>query len=199
MLSPFKLTGHELNNVRLDRNPELAVRLQEFFKDPTNDYLWNIHVHRQTAAPELKFTRSINLRIPRPASMIKTTREYNQVMDIVDFRLKNEVDIFSDLYDWIEAALKSTGANRVIMGRVFFSKLLPMKKVDTHTDQGAYFDYFDRFHFIIQAAENEFVVEDQCLSFDNGEFYWFNNHVPHSLINNSTNNRIILIVDARLE
>ena len=85
MISPFAPVSLESNFFKIAKHQELAARLQDFFKDPKNNYLWGIHVHRQLAAVELKYTKSINLRVPRPPSMIKTTHEYNQVMDIVDF------------------------------------------------------------------------------------------------------------------
>jgi uncharacterized RmlC-like cupin family protein len=199
MISPFAPVSLESNFFKIAKHQELAERLQDFFKDPKNNYLWGIHVHRQLAAVELKYTKSINLRVPRPPSMIKTTHEYNQVMDIVDFKLKNEIAIFLELCNWIDLTLNSVGAKKVTLGRIFFSKLAAQQQVDTHIDQGAYFDYYDRFHFIVNAEHNEFIVRDDHLSFDDGDFYWINNHVPHSLINNSTNERIIVIVDARLE
>jgi hypothetical protein len=199
MISPFSLSSFESNFFKISSNSELAKRLHDFFKNPKNDYLWNIHVHRQTAAPELKYTKSVNLRIPKPQSMIKTTQEYNQVMEIIDFKLKQEIPIFLELCNWIESTLDSTKARQVNIGRIFFSKLAAGQKVDTHTDQGAYFDYYDRFHFIVHAADNKFIVREEVLEFVTGEFYWINNHVPHSLINDSNDDRIIVIIDARLE
>ena len=107
MISPFALAARESNFFKISKHQELAEKLQDFFKDPKNDYLWSIHVHRQTAASELKYTKAINLRVPRPPSLIKTTQEYNQVMDIVDFRLKNEIAIFLELCNWIDLTLNS--------------------------------------------------------------------------------------------
>ena len=71
--------------------------------------------------------------------------------------------------------------------------------VDIHTDSGKYFSHYDRFHYTVTAAEaNIFSIRDENCILEMDSLYWVNNHVPHWLENQSNEDRINFIIDARL-
>jgi len=202
MFSPFKLISSDQSSLLIGSNTELAERLKIFFQDSKVDYLWNISTGRQRMAPELQHTKMIALRRPVPPASVnlKTTVEWNQVTAIKDDMILNRYPIFQETYQWLKEIMNSLGANEVEFGRVFFSTHLANTLIGEHVDKGAYFSYYDRFHFVIDQVngENIFHIQNQPQILETGKLYWVNNHVPHWLENRSNTGRINLIFDARL-
>jgi len=199
MFSPYKLASMNHNSLDVANNHDLAERLRSFFKNDATTHLWKLYTDRQRLTEILRHTENIPLRIPAPRGVITSTEQSNQIMDIVDLRPMMSIDIFSETSAWVSSSLNSLGAEKVEIGRIFFSKLLPKSRIDLHVEDGKYFEYYDRFHFVIQSNDdNIFCIRDEPLRLKVGHMYWVNNHVPHWLINNSDEDRINLIVDARL-
>ena len=201
MFSPYKLTSIESNSHYIASNPELANKISEFFTKPEVQFLWAINTTRQRVTKALQNTCMVALREPvANASLVKTTQEWNQVTTIRDTNILNSFPVFKELRSWLEQALKDAGADKVEFGRIFFSKHYANSNIDLHTDSGAYFDYYDRFHFVIdqEDTKNIFHIRDEDVLLEQGKLYWVNNHVPHWLRNDSTKDRINLIFDARL-
>lgn len=198
MVSPFRLFEQDLNSFKINTNTELGQELREFFKDPANNYLWQLSTHRQTTTHALRYTESIPLRYLKDLPKGSTTMEANQHMEVTDSKLA-DIPVFRKTIEWFESALAATGCSRVEFGRIFASKLAGKQGVDLHTDEGKYFSYYDRFHFTVTAApENLFVIRDEECVLEQDCLYWVNNHVPHWLENKSTEGRINFIIDARL-
>lgn len=199
MLSPYKLCEFEQNYFEISSNFELANELGEFLKDPVNAYLWGINTARQRITYELRHTESISLRMPTINKMFKTTTEWNQVTEILNTPLL-DIPIFKKTKNWLDDALQAAGSTSTEYGRIFFSKLHANANIDTHTDEGKYFSYYDRFHFVIDQTdgENVFHIRNDDVLLEKGKLYWVNNHVPHWLVNRSNNDRTNLIFDARL-
>lgn len=88
------------------------------------------------------------------------------------------------------------------LGRVIIADLKPGGKIDKHLDEGAYADYYDRFHLVLTSDPgNKFFVEyaDGCqewVEMKPGELWWFNHKQPHSVENESNRGRIHVIIDA---
>jgi hypothetical protein len=202
MFSPYKLTSFENNFHEIATNNELADKLEKFFLNPQVDFLWNIDTRRQKMADALKHTSMIPLRQPVPPdpSKLTSTSQWNDVTTISDNRILTSYPLFQELVKWLKEALLTTGANNVEFGRVFFSKHTANTEIGIHTDEGAYFDYYDRFHFVIDQIDdaNVFHIRNEDVLLHRGKLYWVNNHVPHWLKNNSNKDRINLIFDARL-
>jgi hypothetical protein len=201
MFSPFKLTSIESNSHLVSSNVDLANKIGEFFKNPSIEFLWGINTTRQRVTKALQHTCMIALREPVANSqVVKTTQDWNQVTTIRDTPLLSAFPIFQELRKWIELALLDTGASTVEFGRIFFSKHYANSNIDIHTDSGAYFDYYDRFHFVIEQVDykNIFHIREENVLLEQGKLYWVNNHVPHWLRNDSEKDRINLIFDARL-
>jgi hypothetical protein len=198
MVSPFKLFTDNLNEFKINANSDLGQELREFFKDSSNDYLWQLSTHRQTTTHALRYTESIPLRYLKDLPKGSTTMEANQHMEVTDSKLA-DIPVFSKTIKWFESALAKTGCSRVEFGRIFASKLAGNEGIDLHTDEGRYFSYYDRFHFTVTAAPNNlFVIRNKECVLEQDSLYWVNNHVPHYLKNNSTEGRINFIIDARL-
>jgi mannose-6-phosphate isomerase-like protein (cupin superfamily) len=199
MLSPYQLCGFEQNYFEISSNLELAHELELFFKDPANHYLWSINTGRQRITHALRHTESVSLRMPVVNTALKTTTEWNQVTEILNTPLL-DIPIFKKTKTWLDQALQTAGSTSTEYGRIFFSKLHANANIDTHIDEGKYFSYYDRFHFVIDQTngENIFHIRDEAVLLEKGKLYWVNNHVPHWLVNRSNNDRTNLIFDARL-
>ena len=198
LVSPFKLFVGELNYFRIGENKELGDEIRTYFSDTANDELWKLSTRRQTTTHALRFTESIHLQSLKDLPTGITTLESNEFMELNKKPLANE-DIFKKTTSWVEKTLLTTGADQIEFGRIFISKLSANSIIDSHVDSGKYFSYYDRFHFTVTAAtENIFMIRDEECTLESDSLYWVNNHVPHWLENRSNQDRINVIIDARL-
>jgi aspartyl/asparaginyl beta-hydroxylase (cupin superfamily) len=84
------------------------------------------------------------------------------------------------------------------LGRVIISRLAPGKSIPEHVDQGAPATYYRRYHLALQSepgAVNH--SADESVVYRMGELWWFDNASPHSVVNNSADDRIVLVMDVR--
>lgn len=202
MFSPFKIPNALENYCKVSTNFKLANDIRELLDTEETQYFWDVDTSRQTAAAALRHTKMFPLRLPVPPdpSKIKSTSQWNQVMVIESNSLTTKYPIFQELCDWVEKSLLETGASDVKFGRIFFSKHAANTEIGLHTDEGEYFKYYDRFHFVIDQVDhkNIFYIRDEPIELLIGGLYWVNNHVPHWLANISDKDRINCIIDARL-
>lgn len=90
------------------------------------------------------------------------------------------------------------------IGRVFISKLPPGGKVLPHKDldglNGIETErYYDRFHLVYKSEPgNIFRCGDEKVYMKPGELWWFDNFEEHEVINNSSSDRIHLIMDFKI-
>lgn len=84
----------------------------------------------------------------------------------------------------------------VRLGRVLITKLAPGKKVHPHEDAGGHAAYYTRHHLILQNGPGSiFHCEDESVTMNPGEIWWFNNSKVHSVENYSNADRLTMIVD----
>ena len=84
------------------------------------------------------------------------------------------------------------------LGRVLITRLPPGATIPEHADMGAPAEYFERFHIALQSQPGcLFNVGEEVIQFSMGECWWIDNRQPHSVVNNSADDRIVLIVDIR--
>lgn len=84
------------------------------------------------------------------------------------------------------------------LGRVLVTKLEPGKRIEPHVDGGSHAAYYGRFHIVLQSAPGSlFRCGDEQVHMATGEVWWFDNSVEHEVINNSSVDRIHMIVDIR--
>src|ERR1700740_1361185 len=86
----------------------------------------------------------------------------------------------------------------VTLGRVIITKLPPGKKITPHVDGGAPATYFTRYQLVLQSLPGAlFTIGDETVNFESGEVWLIDNKKEHSVVNNSRDDRIVMIVDIR--
>jgi hypothetical protein len=86
----------------------------------------------------------------------------------------------------------------VTLGRVIITKLAPGKKITPHTDGGAPATYYTRYQVALQSLPGAlFTIGDETVNFESGEVWLIDNKKEHSVLNNSRDDRIVMIVDIR--
>lgn len=86
----------------------------------------------------------------------------------------------------------------VRLGRVIISRLAPGKQITPHIDGGAPATFFQRYQIALQSLPGcVFTAGDESVQMRTGEAWWFDNTQLHSVLNNSADDRLALIVDVR--
>jgi len=86
----------------------------------------------------------------------------------------------------------------VTLGRVIITKLPPGKKITPHVDGGAPATYYKRYQMALQSLPGAlFTIRDETVQFESGEVWLIDNKKEHSVVNNSRDDRIVMIVDIR--
>ena len=86
----------------------------------------------------------------------------------------------------------------VRLGRMVITKLPCGKEITSHIDQGLPAEYYQRYQIALQSFPGAlFHIGDETVNFRTGDVWWINNNVEHSVVNNSIDDRIVLIVDIR--
>ena len=84
------------------------------------------------------------------------------------------------------------------LGRVMINKIAPGGVIFPHVDTKAHTDYYSRFHIVLQSQPGVlFRAGDESVQMTTGEAWWFDNSQEHEVINNSADDRIHMIIDAR--
>jgi hypothetical protein len=84
------------------------------------------------------------------------------------------------------------------LGRVIITKLPPGKTITPHVDGGAPATYYERFQIALQSFPGAlFHIGDETVNFRAGDVWHINNAVEHSVANNSSDDRIVVIIDLR--
>lgn len=86
------------------------------------------------------------------------------------------------------------------VGNVLAVSLKPGGEVLPHIDEGPYPEHFERFHIAVTSPKgNWFKVDDELYSPEQGDIFFFNHRVTHSVGNPSEEPRIHIIVDVTLK
>ena len=84
------------------------------------------------------------------------------------------------------------------IGRVMINKLKPGGRIFPHADTPAHAQYWDRYHMVLQSAPGcTFRAGDETIHMQTNSVWWFQNAVEHEVINNSTTDRIHMVVDIK--
>lgn len=84
------------------------------------------------------------------------------------------------------------------LGRVMVNRIAPGGRIFPHADTPAHAEYYSRFHVVLQSAEGvKFRAGDEMTYWETGSAFWFNNKLEHEIVNESSVDRIHLIMDAR--
>lgn len=86
------------------------------------------------------------------------------------------------------------------LGRVIVTRLPPSARITPHADEGGYAARFTRHQIMLQCEPgNIFKCGGESLAPTSGDLFWFNHRLEHEVINNSSADRIALIVDCRID
>lgn len=84
------------------------------------------------------------------------------------------------------------------LGRVLISRLPPGATIPEHVDQGAPATYYKRYHLALKSEPGALNISGgETQQYRMGELWWFDNRAPHSIVNNSADDRIALVMDVR--
>lgn len=84
------------------------------------------------------------------------------------------------------------------LGRVMINKLRPGGRIYPHADTPVHAEYWDRYHVVLQSGPGaSFRCGEESVYMRPGRIWWFQNLLEHEVCNNSTDDRIHLIIDIR--
>ena len=85
--------------------------------------------------------------------------------------------------------------NGELLGGVLIYKLPPGKRIHPHTDKGWHAESFEKFNICLQSNPAAgFCYEDEMMVQRAGDIHWFRNTVDHWVVNEGTDDHIILTV-----
>ncbi len=106
----------------------------------------------------------------------------------------NAFDVFPIAYQHVLDVMRVVDG--VELGRVIITKLPPDGVITPHIDGGDAGEIYTRYHTVINGIiGNKFSSGDETVDMFTGETWWVNNHVTHSVHNNTDEDRIHLIMD----
>jgi hypothetical protein len=104
-----------------------------------------------------------------------------------------EADLIPDVFPIAFGLMQLVRGER--LGGVLVTKIPPGGKIAPHSDKGWHAEYYDKYFVPIQSDPGAvFGFEDGVINATPGEAYWFRNDGLHWVENNSTRDRIALIV-----
>jgi len=93
---------------------------------------------------------------------------------------------------------KIVGVEWQDIGQIILSKLPAGEVITTHWDAGYYFEFYNRYHFVLDTNDDcDFMIRDETTNMKVGSIYRINNIVRHSVANRGTTDRYHVVVDAR--
>lgn len=84
------------------------------------------------------------------------------------------------------------------LGRVVVTRLASGHTIPPHIDQGAPATYYKRYHLALQSLPGALNLSGgETINYRMGDFWWFDNAAEHSVVNNSADDRIVVVMDVR--
>jgi len=84
------------------------------------------------------------------------------------------------------------------IGRAVITRLKPGSKIDSHIDYGSPVSHYQRFHISLLNEEGAvFTVDGENFTPKTGDVFVVANHKEHSVVNNSSIDRLTMIIDIR--
>jgi quercetin dioxygenase-like cupin family protein len=147
--------------------------------------LWSlIQLRQKYAGSAHRDSETIVLRGPT------TTEGLFDNLDAVDYPYFRDLSSVTRL---LTAALEPLRWQQ--LGRVMVVRLKSGGVVTPHTDEGLYARYFARFHLVLKSSPAcTFTAGGESVHMAQGELWWFNHQVEHSVTNGRTE-RTHIIVD----
>jgi hypothetical protein len=151
---------------------------------------------------------SIILRFP-PRSVAETEEKLQELLTDPHYDPHECVDqpIYAQIPEARGLVMALFGrVGGVRLGRVIINRVMPGGRIFKHADRPEHANYWHRHHLCLQSAPGALIsAGDEQVYMAPGEFWWFNNgrevdgEIPeHEVFNNSSVERIHLILDARI-
>lgn len=140
-----------------------------------------------------KTSTAIHLRVhDATESTPKTIKALSDIVECKDTIFRKKYSAVNELCAWIYNII---GGNQ--LGRIMIVKLQSNSDIPLHIDPGKYFQSYYRFHVPIITDENILFIneEEEKIHMPLGHLCQLNNRSLHGVRNNSTNDRIHIIVD----
>ncbi len=155
--------------------------------------LWNLDTTRQTFddSPHSQVD-DILLRF----GSVKAGQDIGDDLEAVDRDLMSRLP---GVKDHALNVMRLVGGSR--LGRVIITRLEPGKKIAPHKDVlGDYAKYYTRYHLVLQGLPGSiFVCGDETVNMRTGELWWFDASAEHSIMNNSADDRVHMLIDVRID
>lgn len=155
-----------------------------------HESMWSINTTRQKSISYHKQTNTIVLyeRGTPPLTSHIIQRNYAQK--------KTYADLYPSLIKWLNAFVDRKNGE---LGRVALVRLKPYSLVFRHFDDEQSLKGFDRYHVVINSPHGSFMsVDEEEVTFQEGDVFFFENKVIHSAYNPHNQYRIHLIIDIRV-
>lgn len=157
--------------------------------------LWDQHTFRT------KTKGSPHSQISDIWLMFNDIEKYSDPTQVIDdkdvepypgwFMLPQARPIIFDLMRYVEG---------VRLGRVVITKLPPGGIVPPHVDSGEPATYFTRYQLALQCRPGcVFQIMNEQVTFRDGEIWMIDNNSEHSVVNNSEDDRLVMVIDIRSE
>lgn len=86
----------------------------------------------------------------------------------------------------------------VRIGRVVITRLKPGGRIYPHADGGSPATYYERYQVALNARPGvTFRAGTEAIEQRTGDIWWFDNTQEHEVVNNSDDDRVVMIVDVR--
>lgn len=86
------------------------------------------------------------------------------------------------------------------LGRVMINKVCPGGRIFPHADTPEQTRYFSRYQIVLHALPGSVLhCENENIMYETGQCFWFNNSLEHSVVNNSADDRVVMVVDIRTQ
>ena len=86
----------------------------------------------------------------------------------------------------------------VRLGRVVITRLKPGGRIYPHADGGAPATYYQRYRVALNARPGvTFRAGTEAIEQRTGDIWWFDNTEEHEVVNNSDDDRVVMIVDVQ--
>ena len=152
--------------------------------------LWNRHQGR-TAPEDSPHHQVDDIFIRFAAPGVDTTRDYDSVWYDPAATMLGVKDAVYDLAQKLRA-------DRI--GGILITRIPPGKSVQPHVDRGWHAEYYRKYGIQIASAQGQaFCFDGVRFESEPGDVYEFRNDVPHWVVNDSSEERITMIVCLRLE
>jgi len=156
-----------------------------------NESLYNyISLRTQSKESPHREVDDILLRGPKINSDSTPHQLWNEV-HCVNY---NAFDVFPIVYQHVLDVMRVVDG--VELGRVIITKLPSNGKIYPHFDGGDAGEAYTRYHTVLKGViGNKFTSGEDTVHMVTGETWWVNNHITHSVHNDTNEDRIHLIMD----